>query len=201
MTGPLTGVSGELAKMLSGQPYDARAPQLLALAHRARNLTTRFNALPSIETGQRFALLQQLLGVVGEGAWIETPFFCDYGSNIDLGAHTFIHTGAVMLDSALIRIGKHGLIGPGVHIYTAFHATKADERRAAGWTPASPAAPYRTMAKPVVIGDECWIGGGAIIMPGVTVGDRTTVGAGSVVTRDLPADSVAVGNPAVVRTQ
>lgn len=200
MTGPVTGVSGELAKMLSGQPYDARAPQLLALAHRARNLCARFNAMPSIETAQRTALLHQLLGVAGEGLWIEAPFFCDYGSNIDIGPQAFVHTGAVLLDSALIRIGRHSLLGPGVHIYTAYHAVKAADRRTPGWTPASSAAPYRTMAKPVVVGEECWIGGGTIIMPGVTIGERATIGAGSVVTHNLPADCVAFGNPARVRS-
>lgn len=196
MTGPVTGVSGELARMISGQTYDARAPQLLALAHRARNLLARFNATPSIESSARGALLQQLLGVAGSGLWIESPFFCDYGGNIDIGEQTFIHTGAVLLDSALIRIGKHTLIGPGVHIYTAFHPARAEERRTPGWTPQSGKSPYLTQAKPVLIGEECWIGGGTIILPGVTIGDRTTIGAGSLVTHDIPADSTAFGHPA-----
>ena len=199
MTGPVTGVSGELARMISGQTYDARAPQLMALAHRARNLLNRFNNTPSIDAAARTALLQQILGIAGNGLWIESPFFCDYGGNLDIGEHTFIHTGAVFLDSALIRIGKHCLLGPGVHIYTAFHPSKAEDRRMPGWTPQSPKSPYVTQAKAVAIGDECWIGGGTIIMPGVTIGERTTIGAGSLVTHDIPSDSTAFGHPCKVQ--
>jgi len=195
MTGPMTGVSGELKRMLSGQPYDARAPQLLALAHRARSLLARYNALPSIDEAGRTALLKQLLGEVGPGVWIESPLFCDYGSNIAIGEQTFIHTGAVLLDSALISIGSRVLIGPGVHIYAAFHPVKAEERRMPDWKPDSGRSPYWTQSKPVRIGDEAWIGGGAIILPGVTIGERAVIGAGSVVTADIPAGAVAMGNP------
>jgi len=195
MTGPVTGVSGELGRMISGQPFDARAPQLLALVHRARNLLGKFNALPSIDTAGRNAVLKQLLGGVGDGVWIESPFFCDFGSNVYLADQTFIHTGAVLPDSSNIRIGKHSLIGPGVHIYTAFHPARAEDRRAPGWKPGSESSPYRTQASPVTIGDEVWIGGGTIVMPGVTIGDRSTIGAGSVVATHIPPDVVAFGNP------
>ncbi len=130
------------------------------------------------------ALLGELLGRLGDDAWIEPPFHCDYGWNVSLGAGAYLNFGCVILDCNPVRIGANVLLGPYVQVYAAFHPTDPALRRTG-----------RELAAPVTIGDNAWIGGGAIICPGVTIGEHTTIGAGSVVTRDIPAGVVAVGNP------
>lgn len=185
----------ERERMLAGESYNPRDPALLATAHRARALLAELQAAPSTDAGARRAVLERLLGSVGREVWIEAPFFCDYGENVHIGDNGFVNVNCVFLDSAEIRIGANALIGPSVQLYTAFHPLRAAERIVAGWTPASGLAPYRTRAAPIRIGDNVWLGGGTIVMPGVTIGDNVTVGAGSVVTHDLPSDVLALGQP------
>lgn len=164
--------------MLAGELYDATDPELEELRDRARELLRSFNASADQ------SLLPTLLGRVGESAWIEPPFHCDYGTNIAIGAHFYANAGCVVLDCAAIEIGDRVLFGPAVQVYAATHPLDVETRRR-GFD----------LARPVSIGDDVWIGGGAILLPGVTVGARAVVGAGSVVTRDVPADVVAAGNP------
>lgn len=183
--------------MLGGEHYDTRDPELLAMAHRARELLAAFAAIPSVHGDRRTIVLKQLLGRVGEGVWIEPPFFCDYGVNITIGLNTFVNVNCVFLDSAPIEIGENGLIGPGVQLLTATHPVSAAERIVEA--PKSGESPYRTRAAPIRVGHNVWLGAGALVMPGVTIGDNVTIGAGSVVTADVPPNCVAFGNPCRVK--
>ena len=174
-------------RMLSGALYNAGDPELTAARLRARQLTRRFNtadpAAPDYAASQ-LALLRRLFGRMGEGGWVEAPFRCDYGSNISVGDCFYANFGCVFLDVAPITIGSHAFFGPGVHLYAASHPL---------W------APVRDReveyGAPITMGESVWIGGGTIVLPGAAIGDGTVVAAGSVVTRDLPANVVAAGNP------
>ncbi|MGY1828426.1 MULTISPECIES: sugar O-acetyltransferase [unclassified Blastococcus] len=175
-------------RMLAGLPYRPDDPDLAADSRRAGALVASYNA--EADPHRRHALLTELLGAVGGGTTIRSDFRCDYGYRISVGAHCFVNWGAVFLDVGPITLGDHVQLGPGVQLLTAVHPLDPAERRA-GWQHASP----------VTIGDNAWLGGGVIVLPGVTVGADTVVGAGSVVTADLPPGVVAVGNPArVVRS-
>jgi maltose O-acetyltransferase len=189
----------EREKMLGGEPYNARDAELLAAAHRARALIAEFASTPSTDAAERRKILTQLLGEVGEDVWIEPPFFCDYGQNVYIGAHTFVNVNCVFLDSAEIRIGRSGMIGPGVQLLTAFHPLLAGDRVIPLENRIAGRAPYVTQAAPIRIGDNVWIGGGAIVLPGVTIGDNVTIGAASLVTKDVPSDSLAYGQPCRVQ--
>lgn len=177
--------------MLSGELYDSRDPELLELYHKAKALLLAYNSLDSRNLEERASILNKLFARKGEGVWIEVPFFCDYGEHIEIGENTFVNTNCVFLDDNLIKIGKNGLIAPHVQIYTASHPIKASERiyQQEGGTR------YHTSSKPVIIGNNVWIGGGAVIFPGVKIGNNVTIGAGSIVTKDLPDDVLAMGNP------
>jgi maltose O-acetyltransferase len=172
----------ERERMLAGELYLAVDPELVAARRRAQALCVRINSMASGDP-ERPNVLRALLGAGGDSATITSPFFCDYGCHIELGEGVFINFNCVLLDVCRIRIGAHTLIGPAVQIYTPLHPLDASERRKAEY------------GKPVTIGSDVWIGGGAIILPGVTVGDRAVIGAGSVVTRDVPPNVVAAGNP------
>ena len=177
-------------RMLSGELYRADDPELVADALRARHLEARFNAAdPADEAGRR-AVLEELFGAVGEGTVIRPPLRCDYGANIRMGARCFANAGLVALDVAPIVIGDHVQLGPNVQLLTPTHPIDPDLRRA-GWE----------AAEPIAIGDNAWLGGGVIVLPGVTIGADTVVGAGAVVTGDLPPGVVAVGNPARIIRQ
>jgi maltose O-acetyltransferase len=189
----------ERERMLAGEFYDSRDPELLALAGRARALLARFNASAAADGPDRRALLDQLLGTAGSGVWIEPPFFCDYGAHITIGAGTFINVNCVLLDSAEIRIGEDGLLGPGVQLLTAHHPRRAADRLTPGRNREDPRSPYRTRASPIRIGDRVWLGAGTIVLPGVTIGDNVTIGAGSLVTEDVPPDVLAFGHPCRVQ--
>ena len=164
---------------MSGELYDARDPELVEARERARLLLARYNA-----TGDREALTA-LFGRLAEDTVVEPPFHCDYGFNISVGRRFYANVNCVFLDCAPIEIGDHVLFGPGVHLYTATHPPEAAERRSG-----------LELAKPIAVGDDAWLGGGAIVLPGVTIGARAVVGAGSVVTRDVSADERVAGNPA-----
>jgi maltose O-acetyltransferase len=192
-------VTTERERMVRGAPYDTRDPELLALAHRARALLARYAATPSTDADARHALLARLLGDVGEGVWIEPPFFCDYGVNIRIGPTSFVNTNCVFLDSAEIRIGRNALIAPAVQLLTATHPLRAAERIVSEAERAPGRSPYRTHARPITIGDDVWIGAGTIVLPGVAIGDAVTIGAGSLVTSDIPSHSLAFGQPCRVQ--
>ncbi|MEM1337376.1 MAG: sugar O-acetyltransferase [Bacteroidota bacterium] len=184
----------EKEKMLKGEYYNSRDPELIKQYHKARKLLAAYNTLSSELIAERQRIVNELLGEAGKGVWIETPFFCDYGENIFIGANTFINTNCMFLDNNRISIGKNGLIAPYVQIYTASHPLKASERIIA----TEEGSRYLTYSKPVVIGDNVWIGGNAILFPGVTVGNNVTIGAGSVVTKNIPDNVLALGNPCKV---
>jgi maltose O-acetyltransferase len=176
--------------MLAGELYIADDPQLAADSQRALKLTREFNASDPADPKARLALLRELLGSVGEGTEVRSPLYCDYGYQTHVGARTFINFGVVLLDVATIRIGDDVQVGPNVQFLTPTHPVEAEPRRAK-WE----------AAKPITVGDNVWLGGGVIICPGVSIGANTVVGAGAVVVRDLPANVIAVGNPArVVRS-
>ncbi|WP_111495616.1 sugar O-acetyltransferase [Marinobacter bohaiensis] len=174
----------EKQKMLAGELYSAKDPELMADQRRARLLTRALNASSPDQQAERTRLIGELIGSAGEGVWIEPPFYCDYGSHITLGRDVFFNFNCVVLDVCPVTIGNHVLFGPAVQIYTATHPLSAAERRTG-----------LESGKPVAIDDDVWVGGGAIICPGVSIGARSVIGAGSVVTGDIPADVFAAGNP------
>lgn len=170
--------------MLAGELYLASDPELAAEHRRAQVILERFNASRVDEDTLRLELLRELFGQFGEGAVVKPSLRCDYGCNIQVGARTFINYDSVLLDCNRITIGEEVQIAPGVHIYTATHPLDAATRRSG-----------LEYALPVAIGDGVWLGGGTIVCPGVTIGENTVVGAGSVVTRSLPAGVLAAGSP------
>ena len=177
--------TSEKSKMLGGALYNAADPELIAARRDAQVLLARYNATGPDDIETRATLLRELFGAVGDGADIQPRFSCDYGYNIRIGRRAFINYNCVFLDCALIEIGDDLQMAPAVQLYTATHPLDRASR-AAGLE----------YARPIRIGSGVWIGGGAIVLPGVTIGDGCVVGAGSVVTHDLPAGSLAVGNPA-----
>jgi len=177
-------MASDKERMLRGEPYLAGGPELTAERMRARLLTQRINGASAADGPAIGALLRELLGAFGEGSYVTPPLYCDYGYNIAIGARTFVNYGAVMLDCAPITIGDDVQIATSVQLLTATHPLDAAERRA-GWESASP----------ITIADGAWLGGGVIVCPGVTIGAEAVVGAGSVVTRDVPPRTLAVGNP------
>lgn len=174
----------EREKMIAGEPYLASDPELTAARARARKICRLFNAADEDDRDRRRELLGQLLARMGRDVWIEAPFFLDYGSQTVMGDGVFINTGCVILDCAPVTIGDRSLLGPNVQILTAHHPVDPDSRRT-----------LLEGASPIEIGEDVWIGGGAILCPGVRIGRGSTVGAGSVVTKDLPERVVAAGNP------
>jgi maltose O-acetyltransferase len=174
-------------RMLAGDPYLADDPELAEDMLRAMDLMETYNATSARDPQTRWRLLAELLGAVGEGTVIRPPLRVDYGSRIRIGARTFANYGLVALDVAAITIGDDVQIGSYVQLLTPTHPVEPGPRRDK-WE----------AARPIIIGDNVWLGSGAIVLPGVTIGEHTVVGAGAVVTRDLPANVVAVGNPARV---
>ena len=174
----------EKKKMLAGEFYRSTDLELQASMAKAQHNLRQLNAIPNEDVGQRFAALQAMLGQIGSGTQVKSPFSCDYGLHIRIGRNGFVNYGCVFLDCNLITIGDDAQIGPGVHIYTAFHPVDAKIRRSGV-----------EAAKPVNIGHNVWLAGRCVVCPGVTIGDNSVIGAGSVVVRDIPANRVAVGNP------
>lgn len=176
-------MKSERQKMLDGELYDPFDAELVAARIRARDLCQSLNATREGEQEERRRILQALVGAGGETVWMQPPFFCDYGSNIELGERVFFNFNCVVLDVCRVSIGDFTLFGPGVQIYTPMHPLNAELRR------------KEEFGKPVTIGSDVWVGGGAIILPGVRIGSRAVIGAGSVVTRDVPDGMFAAGNP------
>ncbi len=187
MEGPPRAAGGPSPRdrMLSGEPYRADE-ELAGRHHRAVRLTDEYNRTAA-DDPRRQAILEELLGAFGPDSVVRTPFLCDYGSQLRIGARTFVNFGLVALDAAAITIGDDVQIGPNVQLLTPTHPIEPGPRRDK-WE----------AAEPIVVGDNVWLGGGVIVLPGVTIGPDTVVGAGAVVTRDLPPGVVAVGNPARV---
>jgi maltose O-acetyltransferase len=174
--------------MLAGELYDPFDPELVTARARARDLCQALNATREAQQDERREFRRALFAAGGDTVWMQPPFFCDYGSNIELGERVFFNFNCVVLDVCPVRIGSFTLFGPAVQIYTAMHPLNAALRR------------KQEFGKPVEIGSDVWVGGGAIILPGVRIGSRAVIGAGSVVTRDVPEGVFAAGNPcAVVR--
>ena len=174
-------------RMLAGDPYIADDPEIGEQSAAALDLVAAYNATSVRQAPLRRKLLEELLGAIGEDTEIRPPLYVDYGAHLRIGARSFANFGLVALDVAAITIGDDVQIGPNVQLLTPTHPVEPEPRRAK-WE----------AAEPIAIGDNVWLGGGAIVLPGVTIGENTVVGAGSVVTRDLPANVVAVGNPARV---
>lgn len=177
-------------RMLAGDPYLADDPELVEATRVAQDLTAAYNQTTTRQQPLRRSLLEQIVATVGADCEIRPPFQVDYGTNISLGSRVFANFGLMALDVAAITIGDDVQIGPHVQLLTPTHPLDAEQRRAK-WE----------AARPIAIGDNVWLGGGVVVCPGVTIGENTVVGAGSVVVRDLPANVVAVGNPAKVVRQ
>jgi maltose O-acetyltransferase len=173
----------ERDKMLAGELYDPFDPELVAARDRARDLCQALNATREAQQEERRRVVRELFRAGGESVWIQPPFFCDYGSNILLGERVFFNFNCIVLDVCQVRIDDYTQFGPAVQIYTATHPMNAELRR------------KQEFAKPVEIGSDVWVGGGAIICPGIRVGSQSVIGAGSVVTRDIPEGVFAAGNP------
>jgi maltose O-acetyltransferase len=180
-------VKTEKEKMRSGALYDASDPELVAERRRARRLTDRYNRTGAGEYEERDDLLSELLGSRGERCGIEPPFRCDYGTNVHVGDGFFANFDCVFLDVRRIEVGRNCLLGPGVHLYTATHPLDPDDR-----------ANGLEYGEPVTVGDDVWIGGRAVVNPGVEIGVGSVVASGSVVTEDVPSGAVVGGNPARV---
>jgi maltose O-acetyltransferase len=173
----------EREKMLAGELYDPMDSELVQARNRARDLCQTLNATRESESEERRRLLRELFAAGGDTVWMQPPFFCDYGSNIELGERVFFNFNCVVLDVCHVRIGSFTLFGPAVQIYTPLHPLNPRLRR------------QQEFGKAIEIGSDVWVGGGALILAGVRIGSRAVIGAGSVVTRDIPGGVFAAGNP------
>src|SRR5436190_3197221 len=182
-----SGQRSQRERMLAGDLYIADDPELAEASLRARQLQDRFNRSSAADNRERRIILEDLLGGIGTDTEIRPPLYCDYGSHIRVGARVFVNCGLVALDVAAITIGDDVQIGPNVQLLTPTHPLDAKLRRAK-WE----------AAQPIVIEENAWLGGGAIVLPGVTVGENAVVGAGAVVTKAVPPNVVVAGNPARV---
>lgn len=180
----------EMEKNLAGEPYDSSHPDFIKLITKARRQCNVFNQMPADAIADRFSVMHDLLGAIGEKTYIDQPFYCDYGAHIFVGENCYIGMNCTFSDNNHIIIGDNVLIAGAVSISTAEHDVRVSER-----VKKQGHAPFTTFSKPVRIGDNAWIGANVTIIPGVTIGANTTIGAGSVVTRDIPANCVAFGNP------
>src|SRR5689334_23223760 len=174
----------EREKMLAGQLYEASDPELVRMRRRARALTRAYNASTEEQPEERQRILGELFGRLGPDAEIEPPFHCDYGVNIHAGRRLYMNFGCVVLDVNEVHIGDNVFVAPGVQLLTATHPLPAAERIRGA-----------ELGLPIHIGDNVWLGGGVIVCPGVRIGANTTIGAGSVVVKDIPAGVLAAGNP------
>ena len=184
----------EQEKMLAGELYDCGDTELLVQWHKAKDLIRDYNQTNSDDSEKKERILSELLGGKGEHLWITPPFYVDYGNNIYFGNNCEVNMNCTFLDDNIIRIGDNALIAPNVQIYTAFHPTNARDRFGEPKDDGSFEF-CKTQTAPVIIGNNVWIGGGAIIMPGDTRGNHVVIGAGSVVTKDIPDNVIVYGSP------
>ncbi len=182
-------MKSEYEKMISGELYSGLDPELTRMRRHARELTDRINASAVEIRGSdpRLSLCAELFGKAGKNLWLQPPFHCDYGKNIFLGDNVYMNFGCIILDVARVTFGSNVFLGPNVQIYAATHPLLAEDRNKG-----------LESGKPITIGDNVWIGGSAILCPGVMIGEGSVVGAGAVVTKDVPARVVVAGNPARV---
>lgn len=177
----------EKEKMINGEKYNPNVPELLNDRLHAKSLCQKYNSLPADAKEEKLSLLKNLFGKKGSALTIEPNFFCDYGFNIEFGENCYINHNCVILDCAKVKLGQNVLIGPNCGFYTAIHPINAEERNQ-----------WFEYAKPITVGDNVWFGGNVVVLPGVSIGNNTVIGAGSVVTKDIPNNVVAVGNPCKV---
>lgn len=183
-------MNDELSKMRNGEWVTLSDKEIRLSLKRTKELVHRLNTQTYLHSSEYRKIIKELVPFLADTSDICPPFFCDYGDGIRIGEHSFVNVNCTFLDGAFITIGDNVRIGPNVQIYTAHHSLNYIERRTGKET-----------AFPVTIGNDCWIGGGTIILPGVNIGSRCVIGAGSVVTKNIPADSLAVGNPAHIIRQ
>lgn len=188
----------ELQKCLDGEIFKTSDKEIQRIIHNARKLTKDYNSTVSTDSKNRRKILTELLGNVGNNVNIDTPFYCDYGQHISVGDNVIININCTFVDCNKIEIGNNVLIASNVQIYTATHSTNVNERLVDNWDSNSEFPYFRTFSQPIKIENNVWIGGGVIILPGVTIGENSVIGAGSIVTKSIPANSVAVGNPCKV---
>jgi maltose O-acetyltransferase len=174
----------EKEKMIAGDMYDPLDRELVEDRIKARLLIKALNETREDDIGARNRIIKELLPGAAPDLWLQPPFYCDYGYNIKVGEKVFFNFNCIVLDVAPVVIGSRTMFGPNVQVYTATHPLDHVERSSG-----------REYARPIVIGEDVWIGGSAVLCPGVTIGDRSVIGAGSVVTKDIPADVIAAGNP------
>lgn len=177
----------EKEKMLNGELYNPEDTQLKQDRTKVKTLCVEYGNTPYDEVQKRKALLKKIFGKTGENFTVEPDFYCDYGYNIELGENFYSNHNLVILDAAKVTIGDNVAIGPNCGLYCAIHPIEASER-----------IKWVETAKPVTIGDNVWLGGNVVVLPGVTIGENTVIGAGSVVTKDIPSNVIAVGNPCKV---
>lgn len=175
---------GQRERMLAGLPYKAWMDGLAEERLKARKLVQEFNLSEPEDLAKRTELIGRILGKVGKNAYIEPPFRCDYGSNIEIGDDFYANYNCIVLDVAKVTIGNNVMLAPNVAIYTAGHPIHPESRKSG----------YE-YGIPITIGDNVWIGGNVVVNPGVNIGDNAVIGAGSIVTRDIPDNAIAVGNP------
>jgi maltose O-acetyltransferase len=180
----------EKEKMLAGELYDPLDRELCEDRIKARLLIRELNETSEDQPEEKTRILKELIPNAGKGLWLQPPFYCDYGSNIIIGDNVFFNFNCVVLDVARVVIGSRTLFGPNVQVYAATHPISHKER-----------ATGLEYGKPINIGEDVWIGGSTVICPGVTIGDRSVIGAGSVVTKDIPNDVTAAGNPCKIIRQ
>ncbi len=185
----------EIQKCLDGEFFDTSNEESQSFIHRSRKLTKEYNDTASTDTEKRKEILSELFGSIGSNVAIDTPFYCDYGKHITIGKNVIININCTFVDCNKIEIGNNVLIASNVQIYTATHPVDVNERLVANWDENQKIPYFHTYALPVKIEDNVWIGGGTIILPGVTIGKNTVIRAGSIVTKSIPENCVAFGNP------
>lgn len=183
----------EKEKMLRGEVYDCSDPELFERWKLAQELSTLFNQTSAVDFVRKKEILKRLFGSCGENIAVTAPIHCDYGENIHVGENCEINFNCTFLDCNTITIGKNALIAPNVQFYAVGHPVKASDRMPEGNSKGFPF--LKCISAPIKVGDNVWIGGGSILLPGITIGDNVTIGAGSVVNKDIPSNCLAAGNP------
>ena len=184
----------ELDKCMAGEIYDCHDPIFLDYKNTTRQLLSEYNRLPYDAKTRKREILESMFAEIGENVSVGLPFICDYGRNIHIGSNVSVNMNCTFVDCNTITIGSDTLIASNVQLYTATHPVELADRLVENWEPGDSHYRWNTYAEPIHIGRGCWLGGGVIVLPGVSIGDGTVIGAGSIVTRDIPANVVAVGN-------